>query len=69
MHVGTIMESNDASFFEDIFPMKDMSSSSNQEIPTSSSEELTVISEPTIAMEHVENHVEGNNATPMRSKR
>ena len=24
MHVGTIMESNDATFFEDIFPMKDM---------------------------------------------
>ena len=34
MHVGTIMESNDATFFEDIFPMKDISSSSNQEIPT-----------------------------------
>ena len=28
MHVGTIMESNDANFFEDIFPMKDKSSSS-----------------------------------------
>ena len=69
MHVGTIMESNDATFFEDIFPMKDMSSSSNQEIPTPSSEEFTVISEPTIAMEHVENTVEGDNGTPVRSKR
>ena len=39
MHVGTIMESNDATFFEDIFPMKDMSSSSNQEMPTLSSQE------------------------------
>ena len=38
MHVGTIMKSNDATFFEDIFPMKDMLSSSNQEIPTPSSE-------------------------------
>ena len=69
MHVGTIMESNDATFFEDIFLMKDMSSSSNQEIPTPSSEEFTVIPEPTIAMEHIENPVEGNNGTPMRSKR
>ena len=69
MHVGTIMESNDATFFEDIFPMKDMSSSSNQEIPTPSSEEFTVIPEPTIAMEHVENPVEGDNGTPVRSKR
>ena len=33
MHVGTIMESNHATFFENIFPMKDMPSSSNQEIP------------------------------------
>ena len=39
--------------------MKDMSSSSNQEIPTPSSEEFVVIPEPTIAMEHVENPVEG----------
>src|SRR3989337_828922 len=69
MHVGTIMESNDATFFEDIFPMKDMSSSSNQEIPTPSSEEFAVILEPTIAMEHVENPVEGDNGTPVRSKR
>ena len=49
MHVGTIMESNDATFFEDIFPMKDMSTSSNQEIPTLSSQELVVFCEPTIA--------------------
>ena len=69
MHVGTIMESNDATFFKDIFPMKDMSSSSNQEIPIPSSEELTIIPEPTIAMEHVENPVEGDNETPIRSKR
>jgi hypothetical protein len=36
MRVGTIMESNDATFFEDIFPMKGSSSSSNQEMPSSS---------------------------------
>ena len=29
VNVGTIMESKDASFFEEIFPMKDMPSSSN----------------------------------------
>jgi hypothetical protein len=29
MRVGTIMDSNDATFFEDIFPMKGSSSSSN----------------------------------------
>ena len=36
MHVGMIMESNDATFLEDIFPMKDMATSSNQEMPSSS---------------------------------
>ena len=40
MHVGMIMESNDATFFEDIFPMKDMATSSNQQIPSSSNQEL-----------------------------
>src|SRR5215216_4586406 len=69
MHVGTNMESNDATFFEDIFPMKDMSSSSNLEIPTPSSEEFAEISEPTIAMEHVENPIEGDNGNHVRSKR
>ena len=68
MHVGTIMESNDATFFEDIFPMKDMPSSSNQEIPTSSSQELVVIPESTISIEHVENPVEDDNEAPVRSK-
>jgi hypothetical protein len=34
MCVGTIMESKDATLFEDIFPMKDLSSSSNQEMPS-----------------------------------
>ena len=63
------MESNDATFFEDIFPMKDMSSSSNQEIPTPSSEEFTVIPEPTIAMEQIENLVEDDNETLVRCKR
>jgi hypothetical protein len=36
MLVGTIMESNDATFFEDIFLMKNMPNSSKQEMPSSS---------------------------------
>ena len=43
MHVGTIMESNDATFFEDICPMKDTASSSNQELPSSSSQDLVQV--------------------------
>ena len=69
MNVGTIMESNDATFFEDIFPMKDMPSSSNQEMPSSSSQEFVPIPEPTIPIEHHENTVEDDNETPKRSKR
>ena len=69
MHVGTIMESNDAIFFEDIFPMKDMPSSSNQEMPNLSSQELATIPEPTIPMKHFENPVEDDNEIPIRSKR
>ena len=67
MHVGTIMESNDATFFEDIFPMKESSSSSNQEMPSSSTQEL--IPEPTMAIEHFDNPVEDDNEAPKRSKR
>ena len=69
MHVGTIMESNDATFFEDIFPMKDMATSSNQEMPSSSNQEPVTITEPAISMEHFENPVEENNEVPTRSKR
>jgi hypothetical protein len=69
MRVGTIMELNDATFFEDIFPMKGSSSSSNQEMPSSSSRELITIPEPTISMEHSENPVEDNDEAPTRSKR
>ena len=69
MHVGTIMESNDANFFEDIFPMKDKPSSSNQEMPSMSSQELVTISELTIPMEHHDNPFEDDNETPKRSKR
>ncbi|KAK1665909.1 hypothetical protein QYE76_054068 [Lolium multiflorum] len=67
MHVGTIMESNDATFFEDIFPMKETSSSSIQEMPSSSTQEL--FPEPTMAIENFENPVEDDNEAPKRSKR
>ena len=63
------MESKDATFFEDIFPMKGMPSSSNQEIPSTSSQEFVPIPEPTILIEHHENIVEDDNETPKRSKR
>ena len=69
MHVGTIMESNDATFFEDIFPMKDMATSSNQEMPSSSNQEPVTITKPAILMEHFESPVEENNEVPIRSKR
>ena len=56
-------------FFEDIFPMKDMATSSNQEMPISSNQEPVTITEPAILMEHFENSVEENNEVPTRSKR
>ena len=39
MHVGTIMESRDATFFENIFPKRDETSSSRQEFIEDSSAE------------------------------
>ena len=64
--IGTIMESKDATFFEDIFPMKDMQSTSRQE-----SEETP---EPAIPMEyyeqtHDENPEEDDEETLGRGKR
>ena len=69
MHVGTIMVLNDATLFEDIFPMKDTATSSNQEMPSSSNQEPDTIIEPANLMEHFENHVEENIEVPTRSKR
>ena len=69
MHVGKIMESNDATFFEDIFPMKDMATSSNQEMPSSSNQEPVTITKPAISIEHFESPVEEKNKVPTRSKR
>jgi hypothetical protein len=69
MLVGTIMESNDATFFEDIFPMNDMPKSSNQDMPSSSRLGLVKIPKPTIPIEHFKKPVENDDKTPKRSKR
>ena len=63
------MESTDATFFEDIFPMKDKPNSSNPEIPSSSNQEFAIFSEPTIPIEHSESPKEDDNEIPKRSKR
>ena len=64
--VGTIMESRDATFFENIFPMRDGTSSSRQEsIEKEDSTELIEHSVPTLA-DHPE---EVNDEAPRRSKR
>ena len=49
--------------------MKDNHSSSTQEMPSSSSQDLAKIPEPTISMEHYDNPVEDDNEAPKRSKR
>ena len=66
MKVCTIMESKDATFFEDIFPMRDVQSTSRQE-----SEETP---EPAIPMEYYEHKsdessTEDDEEAPVRSKR
>ena len=48
--------------------MKYMPSSSNQEIPNTSSQELVDIPDPTITIEHTDNPVEDDNEVPIRSK-
>ena len=66
MHVGTIMESRDAIFFKNIFPMKDGTSSSRQEfIEDDSSANPIEHNEHTL----VENPEEDNNDALRKSKR
>ena len=65
MHVGTIMESRDATFFENIFPMRDGTSSSRQEfIEDDSSVEPIEQNEPTL----VENSEDDNNDAPKKAR-
>ena len=66
MRVGTIMESRDATFFEDIFPMRNM-----QSIPRLETDETP---EPAISMEYYEHNsdevsTEDDEKAPVRSKR
>ena len=66
MHVGTTMESRDATFFENIFSMRDGTSSSRQEfIEDDSSAEPVEHNEPTL----VGNPEEDNNEATRKSKR
>uniref|UniRef100_I1R8M9 Reverse transcriptase Ty1/copia-type domain-containing protein n=1 Tax=Oryza glaberrima TaxID=4538 RepID=I1R8M9_ORYGL len=66
MHVGTIMESRDATFFESFFPMKDTHSSSSQP-----SEIIPSSITPPEQTKHTHEHVtkEDVSETPRRSKR
>nr|ASR75387.1 retrotransposon protein [Oryza barthii] len=66
MHVGTIMESRDATFFESFFPMKDTHSGSNQP-----SEIIPSSITPPEQTEHTHEHVseEDVSEAPRRSKR
>jgi hypothetical protein len=66
MHVGTIMQSRDAKFFENVFPMRDETSSSRQEmIEEDISTESTVHNEFTL----IDHPKEDNNEAPRKSER
>ncbi len=66
MHVGTIMDSRDATFFESFFPMKDIHSSSSQ-----TSEIIPNSITPPEQTEHTHKNVteEDDSEAPRRSKR
>jgi hypothetical protein len=65
MHVGTILESGDATFFENEFPMKSTSSSSNHE-SIISHEHDNLISDEQIEETHVQNPPEENDTVVTR---
>jgi hypothetical protein len=66
VHVNTVTESRDASFFEDIFPMKDRVAACS-EASTSYTPESNPVSLPPAYFEH---HIEDNSiVAPRRSKR
>ena len=67
MHVGTIMESRDATFFETEFPMKNTPSTSSHEsiLFPETHEPVTHADFET----HVESPEEDDNEAPRRSKR
>jgi hypothetical protein len=61
MHVGTIMDSRDATIFEDIFPMR--------EDYCSTSQRSLINDEPTNMIEHNEQNLWGDNENSKKSKR
>ena len=70
MHVDTIMESCDATFFENIFPMKDMRS--NTRFSSKIAPDFTIpIESPVESFEQPleEVHEKDDNEVPMRNKR
>jgi hypothetical protein len=69
MHVGTLMESRDATFFENIFPMKEVDSTSSHELSINNEPK-----EPAVLIEHneqphEENPEEDGNEALRKSKR
>ena len=66
MHVGTIMESRDATFFENIFPMKETSSNSSHESVNSPKRNDTVVH---FEQPLEENHEKDDNEGTRKSKR
>ena len=67
MHVGTIMESRDATFFETEFPMKNTPSTSSHD--SISSEDVHEPINNDDFETHVETPVEDNNTVTQKSKR
>jgi hypothetical protein len=68
MHVGTIMESRDATFFETEFPMKSTSSSSNHE-SIISHEHDNLIPDEQIEETHVQNPPDENDSVVTRKSK
>jgi hypothetical protein len=67
VNVGTIMESRDATFFKNEFPMKNTSSTSSHEsIPFHEKNEPVIHAD---VETHVKNHEEDNNIVTQKSKR
>ena len=70
MHVDSIMKSRDATFFENIFPMKDMHSTSRFSSEITPERVAPTISEPSgQPVEHEEILEKDDSEAPRRSKR
>ena len=70
MHVDSIMESHDATFFENIFPMKDMHSTSRFSSEITPKHVASVVTETSEQpVEHEKILEKDDNEAPRRSKR